>query len=281
MSLNPVQKEYLASGSEDKTVRIWDLDDLQCKAVFSKIHTDKVQAVKWNQVNDKILLTAGYDRIVNVFDVRNKDSLVKTKIPKAVKDVESAYWHPSLEFNFALSTESGCVLGYDTRKFTEPVFLIQAHEKSCSNLVFSPHIPNMMCTSSTDGKVKVWDILANEGTKPAQIGKKDMKQGELYSMRFCNDIPWVLACGGSKGELAVWDTSESKAVEKHFKSFLVEGSYQKEDYNINDANVEHEDDYESMSDEDEDEDQDQDEEEEDEKPKKKKKKESKKESKKE
>ena len=28
MHLNPIQKEYLASGSEDTTIRIWDLDDL-------------------------------------------------------------------------------------------------------------------------------------------------------------------------------------------------------------------------------------------------------------
>ena len=28
LSLNPIQNEYLASGSEDSTVRIWDLDDL-------------------------------------------------------------------------------------------------------------------------------------------------------------------------------------------------------------------------------------------------------------
>lgn len=42
LSLNPLQKEYLASGSEDNSVRIWDLDDLQCKARFPNLHTDKV-----------------------------------------------------------------------------------------------------------------------------------------------------------------------------------------------------------------------------------------------
>jgi WD40 repeat protein len=32
----------IASGSEDSTVRIWDLDDLKCKATFNDLHTDKV-----------------------------------------------------------------------------------------------------------------------------------------------------------------------------------------------------------------------------------------------
>jgi len=41
----------------------------------------------------------------------------------------------------------------------------------------------------------------------------------------------VLAAGGSKGELAIWDTSESSRIEKHFKSMLIEGSYKSDDYN--------------------------------------------------
>jgi len=31
------------------------------------------------------------------------------------------------------------------------------------------------------------------------------------------DIPWVLATGGQKGELAIWDTEEDMRVLKHFK----------------------------------------------------------------
>ena len=65
-----------------------------------------------------------------------------------------------------------------------------------------------------------------------------MDQGELFSMRFCDDIPWVLACGGSKGEIAIWDTSESKKIEEHFKPSLVKGTYDEADYDLD--NKDHE-----------------------------------------
>ena len=50
--------------------------------------------------------------------------------------------------------------------------------------------------------------------------KKELKQGELFSVQFYDDIPWVLAAGGSKGEVAVWDTEESEAIQKHFPKNL-------------------------------------------------------------
>lgn len=70
LSLNPFQSEYLLSGSADKTVRVWDLDDMGCKAVYSNLHTDKVQAVRWNKFSDQIFASGGYDGRLNVCDVR-------------------------------------------------------------------------------------------------------------------------------------------------------------------------------------------------------------------
>lgn len=85
-----------------------------------------------------------------------------------------------------------------------------------------------MATSSIDGVVKIWDIA---GDQPKTIGSRNLKQGELFSMQFCQDIPWVLAAGGSKGEIAVWDCSENLDIENHFKPFLVKGTYDEADYN--------------------------------------------------
>jgi periodic tryptophan protein 1 len=68
-----------------------------------------------------------------------------------------------MEHNFAVSTESGQVFGFDSRKIKEPVFTVQAHEQSCSQVCFSPHIPNLMVTSGTEGIVKIWDIAGKGG----------------------------------------------------------------------------------------------------------------------
>lgn len=123
--------------------------------------------------------------------------------------------------NFVVTTESGIVLGYDTRKPDAPVFEFQAHEKACSSVSFSPHIPNMMATCSTDEYVKVWDIANNGGTEPKLVSYKKMNtMGELFSLSYYRDIPWVLAAGGSKGEIAVWDTEEDEKISKHFAPHL-------------------------------------------------------------
>jgi hypothetical protein len=63
----------------------------------------------------------------------------------------------------------------------------------------------------------------------------------------------VLACGGSKGEIAIWDISESKKVEEHFKPHLIKGSYDVQDYDIDNTDHElppQEDDFEDMDEDD-------------------------------
>ena len=228
LSLNPFQSEYLASGSADHTVRIWDLDEGICKMTYREVHTDKVQSVRWNRVNEQVLLTGGYDGIVNVMDVRSATGNLSTKLPKNLyKDIESAQWHPSSEHNFIVTTESGHLIGYDSRRIDNPVFNVQAHRKACSSATFSPHVPNMLVSVGTDKMCKIWDITANAAAdgatyEPHLVQEKDMKQGDLFSVQMYADIPWVMAAGGQKGEVAIWDTEEDSKVRQHFKSQMPE-----------------------------------------------------------
>lgn len=52
--------------------------------------------------------------------------------------------------------------------------------------------------------------------------------GELFTLQFYKDIPWVLATGGAKGEMAVWDLEECEQIKTHFQDQL-ESLDQKED----------------------------------------------------
>jgi periodic tryptophan protein 1 len=60
----------------------------------------------------------------------------------------------------------------------------------------------------------VWDV--SKGTHPVEVATRELGNGQLFTMQFSEDIPWTLACGGSKGELGIWDISENKNAEKVF-----------------------------------------------------------------
>ena len=47
-----------------------------------------------------------------------------------------------------------------------------------------------------------------------------MKQGDLFSVQMYADIPWVMAAGGQKGEVAIWDTEEDSKIRQHFKGMM-------------------------------------------------------------
>jgi hypothetical protein len=45
-----------------------------------------------------------------------------------------------------------------------------------------------------------------------------MCSGKLYSVSFYPSSPWVLGCGGSGNQLALWDLSSEDAIQKRFQS---------------------------------------------------------------
>lgn len=70
------------------------------------------------------------------------------------------------------------MIGFDTRNFTQPLFIVKAHDKSASAASFSPHHSGMMATVGTDSVCKVWDVQAcnPEGVvEPKLVSKRDLK----------------------------------------------------------------------------------------------------------
>ena len=141
LSWSTLHRQVIASGSADKTVKIWDVtkcDDANGGVALTlDHHTDKVQSIAWNPTEGTILATGSYDRTVAVVDARSSDSCKKVKIPA---DCESVAWDPHNPHLLSAASEDGTVTCWDVRKFDSgnPYWSFVAHEfGGCSDISYN------------------------------------------------------------------------------------------------------------------------------------------------
>jgi len=210
-------RNILASASADKQVKIWDVIAGKCDITMEH-HTDKVQAVAWNHHEPQVLLSGSFDRSVVMKDGRlPSDPGFKWLV---TADVESLAWDPHDKHLFVVSLEDGTVQGFDIRAAKsgsasdlKPSFTLHAHDKAVCTISYNPLTSNLLATGSTDKMVKLWDLSNNQ---PSCLVSKNPKAGAIFSVSFSEDNPFLLAIGGSKGTLELWDTLSEAEVARRF-----------------------------------------------------------------
>lgn len=227
LSWNNVQREYLASGSADTTVKVWDVESAHCACTL-KVHAGKVQSVAFHPTAAERLATGSFDRTVAVLDVRDPGE----KLSWATEaDVEQCQWGPgpSSELVF-VTTEDGYMTVFDTRKTPKgdsPCSLSRwkAHEGAATSFSLSRQIPGLMVSGGVDKLVKVWDVSSvPEGRAAELVYERPSKAGSLFTLSLCpipdidsNASPFVVAFAGAQGSLRVCDLGvESGDVRNRF-----------------------------------------------------------------
>ena len=79
----------------------------------------------------------------------------------------------------------------------------------------------MLATSSVDKTVTIWDTFNCSTEKksfqsPIAKLNKNMKVGKLFTLNFYPSSPWLLGCGGSSKEIALWDMTQDDIIQKCF-----------------------------------------------------------------
>lgn len=220
LAWNKEFRNILASASADKQVKIWDVASGKC-SITMEHHTDKVQAVAFSHHVPQILLSGSFDHSVVLKDGRKPShSGYRWSV---TADVESLAWDPHTEHNFVVSLENGMIQGFDIRAATsnsdselKPSFTIHAHDKAASSISYNPAAPNLLASGSTDKMVKLWDLSNNQ---PSCVASKNPKAGAVFSVSFSEENPFLLAIGGSKGKLELWNTLSDSGVAQRYSRY--------------------------------------------------------------
>ena len=213
LCLNSANTNYFASAGADKKVLIWDLNSSPSSAASCfKEHNDKVQSVKWNKIEENLLVTGSYDKTIKIFDTRVNKSVFTYKVNS---DIECIDWSIKDKYKMLFSFEDGRIQLFDLQKFGA-ISSFKAHKKEATSVAFSPQQKSLFSSCGRDGRIKIYDsdkiVEENDGdTVPNLIMEKLVKKsvGELFTVKFAEDCDNTIAVGGSKGQLFIWQLEES------------------------------------------------------------------------
>ncbi|KAL9591924.1 MAG: hypothetical protein Q9179_007237 [Wetmoreana sp. 5 TL-2023] len=120
IAFNPHQGALLLSGSQDSTIRLWDLRAL---------------------ARDQSVMTC---RSIHKYPGNNE----------GIRDLR---WSPTEGVEFAAGTDNGVVQRWDLQKPNAPLLKINAHEQTCYSVDWHPDGKHL-ASGGADKNVKVWDF---------------------------------------------------------------------------------------------------------------------------
>jgi WD40 repeat protein len=193
--------KILASGEDNKSIKLWDLNNRQLIANFSG-HTQAITSVIFNH-NDTILATASDDQTINLWDVKTLAKIhLLTGNSHAVK---SLAFHPQGQILASGSWDKtikiwdvNTGLGLNT---------LTGHKLQINAVAFSPQ-GRLLASASYDRTVRIWQL------EDGKFNLLTTLSGHTWAVLTVAFSPngQILATGSGDNTIKLWDVNTGELI---------------------------------------------------------------------
>ncbi len=191
----------LASGSQDKTIRLWDLET--AKECFRlQGHSHFVQAIAFHPQQQTLLASGSRDRTVQLWDLQQRQA-IRTLIGHGAAVNAVAFSPPDGQMLVSASADKTVKLwNPDTE---ELITTLVGHRLAVNAIAFSPVAP-LLVSASADSTIRVWDCVTWEAVHTL-VGHT----AAVTAVAVAPDGK-IMASGSQDRTIRLWDTDSWQCI---------------------------------------------------------------------
>ncbi|CAE6399575.1 unnamed protein product [Rhizoctonia solani] len=198
----------VVSGSEDKTVRVWNADSPVPIGASLRGHTAGVCSVGYSPLGD-VIASGSLDHTIRLWDP-NAGQQIGEPLSGHTGCVNSIAFSPDGNFVASASVDKSIRMwSVHTRAISaDPLW---GHDRGICSVDFSPH-NNQIASGSWDRTVRVWDIERGIVVGEPFMGHHDVVRSVAYAPN-----GYQIASGSSDDTLQLWDVRSGKPTGNPYK----------------------------------------------------------------
>lgn len=218
----------LVTGSEDRTVRIWDVNAALKEGKNGSVvhpmatleyHTDTVEDVDWHNRDINMVGSCGDDQMICLWDVREGNWKKPVHVVEKAHDgdVNSLEFHPTNEFLVASGGSDKVVKLWDMRNLKSPLQTFSGHTDQVYSVHWSPFNESILASCSADRRIALWDLSrigAEQSPEDAEDGPPELlflhggHTSKVSDFAWNENYEWCLASISEDNVLQVWSPAE-------------------------------------------------------------------------
>ena len=169
--------EWFATGSADRTIKLWDLASGTLKLTLTG-HVSPVRALAVS-ARQPYLFSAGEDKSVKCWDL--EQNMVVRQYHGHLASVFAIALHPTLDILMTAGRDAVCRV-WDMRS-KAPIHTLGGHEAAISSILAGSSDPQVI-TGSMDSTVRLWDLAAGKVRSVLTHHKKAVRALAAHSREF-------------------------------------------------------------------------------------------------